>query len=370
MHPFSFALKNVVRRPLRSALTILGVTIAVAGFLSLVGMTRALETAWLRSLAERDSHILAVRKGAVEILTASMDEALAAEISRIAGVHAATGELVDLVMIEDRVTLASGWPKGSYLWKTLRLAEGRAPAGESDVVIGSGLADLLGRRTGERVRIQHRDYRISGIAVPSSVMNQNSVIFGLASLQKVLGRNGKVTVFHVQVDELDDPREIENVRLRLHRAFGDLSFVVTSKAAEQNLIFRLFRAMAWGVSAIAVAMAAVVVLNTLLMTIAERKRELGILSALGWHPRRIMGTILLEGLLLTGAGAIAGGLSSAIVLDTLAGARPMRGFLEPTTDFATIAQAAIAALAVGSIGCAYPTWQAGRIDPYDALRYE
>ena len=74
----TLALRALARRPVRSGLTALGIGLAVASFIALLGLARRLEQAWTRSLAERGTHVMAVRKGAVEILTTSVDQAVTA----------------------------------------------------------------------------------------------------------------------------------------------------------------------------------------------------------------------------------------------------------------------------------------------------
>ena len=100
MYFLSISFRNLWRRPIRSCLTAMGVAVAVATLIALVGTSQGVEHAWSKSMAGRGIHMLGFRKNTVEILSSTINQSVVEQIGRIAGIKAATGELADLVKLD------------------------------------------------------------------------------------------------------------------------------------------------------------------------------------------------------------------------------------------------------------------------------
>ncbi len=369
----TLALRALARRPVRSGLTALGIGLAVASFIALVGLARGLEQAWARSLAERGTHVMAVRKGAVEILTTSVDEAVADGLRQLDGVRDAAGELIDLGALDSgQAVLVTGWPLDSYLWQTLSLPRGVRPArgDPPGAVVGEAGAEALGLRIGGTVRLHGREVTVTGIARPSGVMSSNMVFVPLDFLQARLGKPGQVTIVNLRLARPDDPVAVARVLASARAAFPELTFTEVRHLGDQNDILRLLRASAWATSTVALVMGLVLVVNTLLMSVTERTREIGILSAVGWSAGRIVALVTLEGLVLAAAGAVIGIAVGWGGLRWVAAMPQMRGFLQPEVTGRLVAEVAGAAVLLGVLGGLYPAWRAARLSPVHALRHE
>ena len=373
MQFISIPIRNLGRRPLRSSLTTLGIAVAVASFIAFVGLSRALERAWTNSLVDRGTHMLALRKGAVEILTASIDQNLSKKLLKVKGVRAVAGELFDLVKLKrgQRVLLA-GWAEGDYLWKTLCLDDGRLPeSGESNgIVIGQIIAEALKKDAGDSIRIRKNEFVVTGTFKQTGIMGNNTIILPLATMQKLMDKPGKVTEFNLRLDHPDNPQEVATVQSRLEEAFPDLVFNETSEIADNNDILQMLHAMAWSTSTIALVIALVVILNSVLMSVTERTREIGILSALGWRASRILGMIVLEGIVLSLVGSAIGAVLGIVGIDWLSSLPQVHGFLEPETTPRLLLEILGVALFLGVLGSLYPAWRAVRLNTVDALGYE
>jgi putative ABC transport system permease protein len=358
---------------MRSSLSALGVALAVAGFIALLGMARGTEHAWIKTLIERDTHVMVTRKGAVEILTASIDEQVAEELRKIAGVRDVAGELIDLVALgADQPVLMAGWAPDSFLWKTLRLNSGSLP-GPNDpqgLVLGQSMAETLRSTPGHTLTLLGSQFTITGIARPAGTMNNNMVFLPLHTMQMLLNRPGRVTVFNLRLNRSDDPESMQRILSRLRVAFPALTFTETRSIADNNDLLRMGRAIAWGTSIIALVMGMLGVLNTLLMSVTERMHEFGVLSAVGWRPVRILAMIVMEGLAITMAGSAVGTLLGIYGLYYLARMPFLRGFLEPEVGLRLILEVCAATLLLGVIGSLYPAWRGIRLNPIEALKYE
>jgi len=370
---FILAFRNLSRRPVRSLLTAAGIAIAVAAFIALVGMSRGLENAWIGSLTERGIHIMAVQKGTVEMMTATLNQNLGSQMEKVEHVNAVAGELIDLVALDSQKTvMVRGWPAGTFLWRTLRLDRGHLPAEqESDaIVLGAALAAGLGKAPGDLLKVRDRALRVTGIALPSGSIGNNSIFMLLPAMQKLVEKPGKVTTFNFSIENSQNREALAEVRGKLARAFPDLTFSETSEIADNNDVIKMLRAIAWSTSCIALVMAVVVVFNTLLMAVTERTRELGILSAIGWPSGRILLLVVIEGLLLTLAGSLVGVALGLAGMDWLAALPRLHGFFEPRVDLLLLLEVSISALLLGLLGSLYPAWRAARLNPVDALKYE
>jgi putative ABC transport system permease protein len=173
MRFLEITVRNLARRPIRSGFTALGVAIAVASFVSLVGVSRGVEFAWTRSLADRDVHMMGVRRGALEIIAGSVDERFVDEARPVPGVRDVAGELADMLRLSSgQLVLALGWKPGSFPMTTLRLTEGRLPEadGRTGGVIGQALADALHAKVGSTVRLLGSEVVVTGVFRPNGVM--------------------------------------------------------------------------------------------------------------------------------------------------------------------------------------------------------
>jgi putative ABC transport system permease protein len=193
-------------------------------------------------------------------------------------------------------------------------------------------------------------------------------IIPLTQMQKLLGRPTQVTLFQVRVATPHDVAAREATRARI-AALGPNLLVLTSEQALQgNKVMEMLSAASLAIAVVALLMACLSVLNTLAMSVEERTREIGILSALGWSPRRILALILSEGVLLAAIGGVVG-----IVLG-LIGNRLLVALVLPgsgLTAQATVGIALVglaASVVVGSVGAVWPAWRAARLVPAAALR--
>jgi putative ABC transport system permease protein len=112
------------------------------------------------------------------------------------------------------------------------------------------------------------------------------------------------------------------------------------------------------------------VLNTMLMAVHERTREIGVLRAVGWRRRKVLGMILKESVLLAMLGGAAGIIFAVFLVWSLNLIPLMGGLLAPSWQWDVFARAILVALLLGLIGGLYPAYRATRMQPVEALRYE
>ena len=133
---------------------------------------------------------------------------------------------------------------------------------------------------------------------------------------------------------------------------------------------KLANAMAWLTSSIALLIGGIFMLNTMVMSVFERTREIGILRAIGWRPRRIMRMILMESILLSLTGGVIG-TGVAIGMTPFISRLPaVGGLIRSDISLSVVLQGFVIALLVGLLGAAYPAYRGASLMPTEAIRHE
>ena len=138
--------------------------------------------------------------------------------------------------------------------------------------------------------------------------------------------------------------------------------------ADRNLVY--LQAAVNGSTVLAILIGAVIVGNTMLLSLFERTREFGLLRAVGWTRRRTVSLLLGESLLLALLGAAIGVALSFVVAAGLARLPALRGILHPNFTEGAFWRALFTALVMTFIGALYPTIRAAILSPLKALSYE
>lgn len=364
--------RNLWRRPMRTLLTLFGIAIAVGSLVAMVGLANGFGQAWMASLTERKTHLVGVQKGVIELLTSTVRADAVAAAGAVPGVAAAYGTLIGLVPAEDDYTvLMSGWAPDDPGWQEVQyLAGGPPPPGdERSVVLGEVVAEGLGKTVGDEVTVLYRPLKVVGIARFGNAINNNMALTLLAPMQALLHREETVSLVHIRLDRPDDAAAVAATTEALQQALPDIGFSATGDLADQNEIVALLDAIAWASSAIAIFMGGIIVTNTLLMSVAERTAEIGLLSAVGWTRRRVLSMVLIEGLILGAIGGVLGCVLGVAAAYWVASLPVIGGFLEPQVTLPLVLQILAAVLLLGAVGGLYPAWRATRIQPAAALRH-
>ena len=191
----------------------------------------------------------------------------------------------------------------------------------------------------------------------------------LARMQTLFDRPGVVTVFCLRLTD-GRPGAVAAFIKAHTTEFPELTPGEARTFGKDSPFFETIGVLAWAISSVALLAGLVGVLNTLLMSVTERIRELGILSALGWQPARVVALIVIEGLLLTAAGSVVGVSAGVGALRLLAAHPRLAGLLDPEITLRLGVEAIVATIVLGGLGSLYPAWRAVRLRPVDALRHE
>lgn len=382
MRFFAIVWKSVFRRKARSALTVMGLAVAVAAVVALVGISDSFSRQFKELYARRGVDLVVQRVGSKTEMNNGLPASMEEQIRKLPGVAEVTGGLMDVVSFPDQNipnVIINGWAPGSPLFKELKIRPGGRMLQAGDrhkVLLGSVLAANLHANVGDKIPLYGEPVEVVGIFDSDQVYESGSIVALLSDIQKFMGRPGQVTGFMVRVaaaeDEGPDQKEALVAKVRKEIEGLDPSHSVAAVPTEQFIDsvgpIRLSRAVAWVTSAIALLIGAVGMLNTMIMSVYERIREIGVLRAIGWRRIRVVRMIMVESLLLSLAGGAVGVVIAVGLTHLLSHFPETAGFIQGDINRNVIVQGFLLALAIGFGGAIYPALWGANLQPVEAMR--
>ncbi|HEV3415182.1 MAG TPA: ABC transporter permease [Pirellulales bacterium] len=378
MQFFVFIWRNLLRRPVRSGLTIVGLAVAVAAVVALVGISDGFSRQFQELYDHRGVDLVVQKVGSSAELNNGVPEAMGNRIKELMPGATVMGGLMDVVSFPDHDLMAviiNGWPADSPLFLDRKLISGRFPK-EGDrhkAIIGTVLAANLGKKLGDTIRIYDTDVEIIGTFESTSVFESGSIATLLKDMQEFMNRSHQVTGFIVRTDipkdAPDREAKIAQFGKRIEETLDDGIAAMPATAFIENVgLIKLAKAVAWVTSAIAMAIGAIGMLNTMVMSVYERVREIGTLRAIGWRKMRVMWMILCESILLSFGGAVIGSIA-AVGLTRFLSKMPMTSeLIEGKIAPVIFAEGFLLAMLVGFLGALYPAYWGANLRPIEAMR--
>jgi putative ABC transport system permease protein len=383
MHFLDFVLRNLLRRKTRSALTCVGVAVAIAAVIALNGISSGFQQTATDLYARRGVDMIVVRAGVAERMNSTLDENFAERIAKIPQVKEVDGSLTHMVSLGDTGLVGvpvHGWPADGLGFEGLKVISGQRfnSTSRHQVMLGRGLAENLQKQPGQTVEIEGQDFQVAGIYDSFNVYENGSAVVPLHDLQQLMDQPGQVNEFQLvlETSATRNDRAIEQVSQRIEslrdeagRKLG-LAAQPTQEYINGSTELRFSSAMAWVVSTIALVIGAVGMLNTMIMSVMDRTQEIGVLRAIGWRKSRIVRMILWESLLISLVGALAGTMGAIVLTRLLFYLPAAQGFVRHDLPLSVIGMGVLLSVIVGIVGGAYPAFRGASLPPTEALRYE
>ena len=362
-------IRGLLRRPVRTGLTLVGISIGIAAVVALVGISRGFEKSWEAGMKTRGTDIVVNNMGSA-LIPKPFDAEVRDRIVGLPHIAETSTLLVELMSVEESemmVISAREW--GAFTWDHLKITSGRLPkdAAEPAVVLGETAAQMLKKKVGDTLQLEVEELTVVGIVDGGAVVENGSIILALPLLQAITGNEGRINIIDIRVETGLTEAEIEQLCNEINRVIPEARAVVAGQHIRDSQAFRVIHAMSWGTSLLAVLVGVLGVMNTMLMTVFERKQEISVLLAIGWRQSRIVRMILWESALLGLFGGIVGVLLGMVGVKLLQQTPAIRGMLEPDLSAGLMASAVVIAVIVGIISGLYPAWRSSRLSPSHAL---
>ena len=366
---FTVVTRGLMRRPIRTGLTIVGIAIGIAAVVALVGISRGFETSWERGMKSRGTDIVvSSMRNALTPKPFSAD--VVKQIDPLPHVAETCALLVDLISVEKaEMMIVSARQWDGFSWKNLKVVSGRLPhdATERAAILGKTAAEVLGKKVGDTLQLESEELAVVGIVDGSAVVENGSVILSLPLYQEITGNQGKINVIDLRVDPGTSKHEVTQLCEQIDSLVPGTRAVVAGEHIRDSQAYRMINAMSWSTSLLAVLVGVLGVMNTMLMTVLERTQEICVLLAIGWKRSRIVRMILWESALLGFLGGVGGALIGLAGVKVLVNTPAIRGLLEPELNPQLLVTAVGIAVVVGVFSGLYPAWRSSRFTPSHAL---
>ena len=370
-------------RRLRAALSALGIAIGIAAMVAVLGISESSRADLLAQLDSLGTNLLRVTPGETFFgADAKLPEESLGMLGRVGPVEqvAATGNTDASVRRSDLIPEAetggiSVLAADPKLLGTLggELADGRflnrATARYPTVVLGAKAAERLGiGRAGGQVWLGNRWFTVIGILRPVTLAPEvdRAAMVGFPAAEALLGSEGSPGTVYVRTD----PDQVEAVRevlpasanpenpneVRVSRPSDALAAKAAAKTAFTSLLL--------GLGAVALLVGGVGIANVMVISVLERRSEIGLRRALGATKGNVGVQFLAESLLLALVGGLAGVVLGAAVTAAYAASRSW----SVVVPAPAMAGGLAAALAIGAVAGLYPALRAARLAPTEALR--
>lgn len=386
MNLLQLSFKNWRRRPLRTAVSAVGIAMAVAVLFSLISFERGYGRGLQRELDQLGAHILVVPKGcpydaaSMALHGASwpcfLKSAYLDEVRSVPQVAAAAPVLMCAIDEAGKKVVFLGVTAEYMALKGAAALEGRLALAPDEIATGAGMAAEHHWKIGEQIEVPGsggKSARLVGIFRATGAGDDYFFYLPLAEAQRVFNHAALLT--HILV-RLKDPGDLDAAASALRGCDAGMDMNVVPLAHLFHSIQGIMNSTRWLLGAmalIALLVAAAGVGNTVMMAVAERTQEIGVMRALGASRARIFQLFWLEALFVGVAGALAGMTLAFLGSNFLESVIRARLSFVPTEaiirwEWTVFALCALGALAVGGIAGLFPAWQAARRSPAEAIR--
>lgn len=351
---------NLARRKARAAATALGIALGVATIVALLSVGAGLkQTAGeLVHLGQADLGIF--QAGVADPTASVLPTSLATRLERRPDVDEATPLLLIVEGVrEDPAAVVFGADPAGFFRRRLVITAGRAGAlGAGGILVGDKLAARLRLRPGSRLRVKRRAFTVAAIYHSGIYFEDAGAILDLRTAQRLERRGAEATAIAVQL--APDVRQATAAR-SLKRALPGIQILGSADdAIRAGANGQLVRNAVTIIAALALIVGGLGVTNTMAMAVLERRRELALLSAMGWRRTRVAALVLAEGVAVSLLGAAVGLLLGVVGAGLLNDALAVSAVVTPHVTPWTIGQGLLIGVAIGVLGGLFPAWRGTR----------
>jgi putative ABC transport system permease protein len=357
---FTLVFENLWAKKARSTGIAFAVALAVMTVVSLTVVSNGLESAAAAVLTVGKADFTVAQNGVSDILYSSLDADQVAQIQSTKGVERSVGVLLETEKINAAnplfIEIGIQPSDMSAFGVTILAGRAYAPAASHEVLLGWRAAQNLGLRVAGRFYANGTWNTVVGIYSTGISYGDLGAMFPLPALQAYNRVPGSVTLVFVKVTPGFSAANVQRALSLAHPQLTTIRTLAEAGRADRNLVF--LKAAVTGSTILALLIGAVIVGNTMLLSLFERTREFGLLRAIGWSRGRVVALVVAESLVLALVGSVVGvGLSFAVtaMLESLP---QLDGVLHSSFSTGAFWRGLIVGLGTATLGSLYPAVRA------------
>jgi len=356
------------RHKLRTALTMLGVTIGIFLVTSVSSFSEGI-IYYVDDQLAITSGLVMVTESEIPtymVQRSEIDQMLVEELSSIGGVE----EVAPILFYTSNGFSITGTEKQSQeiiRGVNIEVEEGREYDEDSyEIVLGHDFAADNDYVIGDSIEVDGKELEIVGVLEDSGDQDiDNSVQMPLATLQEIAGMEDRISIIMVKPLSAEDAETIEQA---INDEFDEIK-AASDKSLMENTgeMLSQLNTMTFALGSIAALISGIVIMNVMIISVRERRREIGTMKAVGATNYQVLASVLLEAVMISVGGAIIG------VLLSFGGAAFLNTVLPREIAIVTprlVLQGIVFAAFIGIVSGILPARQAAKLNPIEAIRYE
>ena len=383
MKLYNISINNLKRRKGKMIFLVLGLLIGIATIVTMLSITESMTLDIEERLDRFGANIVMVPKrenlsltyGGINVggVSYEVSEFVEADLLRIREIKdnrnlgAVAPKIMGAIEVDGRKVLLMGANLEVELpLKTWWHLQGRPPENDSEVIFGSEAAMALGLDVGDSLQMNGQEFLISAQLAATGGSEDNIIIGDLHRIQQVLGKEGKISMVEIAAFCRDCP--IDEMVLQIAGQFPDAKVTALKQAVMSKMqSVELFKTFSYGIAALVIFIGSLLVFVSMMGSVNERTREIGIFRAIGFRRGHVMQIILLEAIVVGLIGGLAGFLSGSGL------ARLVLPFVIPESSSPALNMqmgiiAIALAVALSLLASLWPAHKGSRMDPSEALR--
>jgi ABC-type antimicrobial peptide transport system permease subunit len=360
--------KNLLRRKTRTLLTVIGIAIGVSAVVALGAIAEGFVNSYGTMLSSSGADIIVTQGDAADVILSAVDDNIAPQLMTMPGISKISGVLLGVISTPDvPYFVVFGLDPREFGIAHYKITSGAPMVASRQVLLGKGAAKNFKKQVGDNYKIQDVSFRIVGIYETGQNIEEMGAVISLQDAQEIFKKPRQVTFYQLKTLK---PELTDSAIKLIEQRFTKLTASRSSTFMDDQQETQMLRAMGWVIGMFAVVAGGLVMMNTMLMSVFERTREIGVLRALGWRRGRVIRLILGEAMALSVAGGIVGVALGVGMIYGLERLPALAGFLENALSLTQIVQGFVIALCLGAVGGLYPAWHASNLQPVEAMRYD
>lgn len=391
MRLLKLAYKNLKRKKVRTILTVFGVSIAVAVLIILLGFSLGYNKALTNDIDKMGYQVLITAKGcpyeaATLMLKGGggltyMEQDIYNKITNDPRIDKLTPQIIQTVYDSERQDGRGGFImyigiERSYLdlkpWSKFKMGEWFSSDNADEAILGYEAAELEQRAVGDQIIVSgiNKILTVKGVFERTGTQDDGVIFLPLKTAQRIFGLPNKLSGIGIKLKEINTLPDFEK------ELYDVPSIQVVSMAQVKGTVLSLVsttRTLITSIAIVAIFIAIIGVVDTILMSVFERTQEIGVMKAIGASKADIFKLIWMETILICFAGGL-GGIIMAIL-----GGNIVEHFVRQVLPYAPsgklmlitfrlLLTSILGAIALGLISGIYPALRASLMRPIEAIR--